>query len=136
MHRWSVDVQSDAHRQAATGGGIGDHRPAHRLDEAACHGQSESESLGVSIVEALEGLEELSGLRCVDAATVVDHLELDALAAVASPDLNQSLAGAMPEGVVEDIHEHALKQPGVRLDEWHVLGDFDRDSRVRIGQSD
>ena len=58
--RAPVELEADPHRQPAARRAVGDHRAAHRLDEAARDREAEAEPLRPSsIADALEGLEQL-----------------------------------------------------------------------------
>ena len=85
--------QADPHRQAAAGRRVRDDRPVHRLDEAAGDREPEPDAARITVVEALERLEQPASPLGVEPRPVVDDLELGAARAGVGTDLHWPVAG-------------------------------------------
>jgi hypothetical protein len=127
VHRVTLgrcEREADAHRQPATIGAIGNHRPTHRLDEASSHGKAKPYT--IAIVGSMKGLEYLFLRAGGDACAVIDHLDPSALAPRHRPDLDGRWASPVTKRVFNHVDEHALEQAAIRADQRQIVRNVDR----------
>ena len=93
---------------------VGLNRAAHRLDESARHRQAKADTAGVvAVTEPLESFEQLLLGATRNTRSLIDDVDQDPVAHPSRIDSNRAV-GRIPQGVVDQVRQHAFEQSGCR----------------------